>query len=123
MGMRCDQFMLLNEWASNLVKGELMLVWMEEVTRVYPDGLREALEPRPVFKSSVNTEESGEFYSGMFDDEYPLRKYTFADGRVYFEKVQAASWSAGYVFFLALEDEKGNWVPESLWAEEVIRAA
>jgi len=123
MGIRCDQFMGLNEWASNFVKGEPVLVCVEEVTRVYPDGRRETLEPHPVYESSVKMEESGELYSGMFEDEYPLHKYTLPDGRVYFERLQAAPWSSGPVHFLALQDESGNWIPESLWAEETIEAA
>lgn len=123
MGIRCDQFMGLNEWASNFVKGEPVLVCTEEVTRVYPDGRRETLEPRSVHESSVKIEESGEFYFGMFEDEYHLHKYTFPDGRVYFERLQAARWSSGSVHFLALQDEKMNWVPESLWTKEAIEAA
>ncbi len=123
MGIRCDQFMGLNEWAQNFVKGEPVLVYTEEVTRVYPDGRRETLEPRPVYESSVKKEQSNEFCSGMFGDEYPLNKYTFPDGRVCFERVQAEPWSSGPVFFLALQDEKGNWVPESLWSEKEIENA
>ena len=123
MGIRCDQFMGLNEWASNFVKGELVLAYTEEVTRIYPGGLRAPLEPRPVYKFSIKIEESGEFCSGMFEDKYPLHKFTFPSGQVYFEKVQAERQSSGLMFFLALQDEDGNWVPESLWAEEVIKAA
>ncbi|OHB21464.1 MAG: hypothetical protein A2939_02930 [Parcubacteria group bacterium RIFCSPLOWO2_01_FULL_48_18] len=122
MGIRCDQFMGLNKWALNFVKGEPVLVCTEEVTRVYPDGRRETLEPRPVHESSIKKEESGESYFGMFGDSYLLHEHTFPDGRVYFEKVQAEPWSSGPVFFLALQDENGDWVPESLWAEKVIKA-
>lgn len=123
MGIRMDQFMGLNEWASSFVKGESVLVYTEEVTRVYPDGRRKTLEPRPVQKSSVNPEASGEFYFGMFETEHTLYKYTFPDGRCYFERKQAAPWSSGPVHFLALQDENGDWVSESLWAEEAIEAA
>lgn len=123
MGIRCDQFMGLNEWALNFVEGEPVFVCTEEVTRVYPDGRRETLEPRPVHESSVKVEESGEFYSGMFETEYHLHKYTFPDGRVFLERVQAAPRSSGPVHFLALQDETGNWIPESLWEEETIQAA
>lgn len=123
MGIRCDQFMGLNEWASDFVKGEPVLVCTEEVTRVYPDGRRETLEPCPVYESSVKMEESGELYYGIFENEHPLHKYTFPDGRVYFERLQAAPWSSGPVHFLALQDENGSWVPESLWAEWAIEAA
>jgi len=118
-----DQFAGLNKWASNFVKGESVFVCTEEVTRVYPDGRRGTLEPRPVYESSVKMEESGEFYSGMFEGKYPLHKHTFPDGRVYFEKVQAEPWSSGPVFFLALQDEKGNWVKKSLWSQEEINNA
>lgn len=121
--MRCDQFMGLNDWASNFVKGEPMLVCVEEVTRVYPDGRRETLKPRSVHESSIKSEESGERYFGMFEDEYSLNKYTFPDGSVCFERVQAKPWSSGPVFFLALQDEKGNWIQDSLWSDEEIRNA
>lgn len=106
MGIRCDQFMGLNEWASKFVKGEPVLVCTEEVTRVSPDGRRETLEPRPVYESSIKMEKSGEFYSGMFEDEYHLHKYTFPDGTVYFEKLQATPWSSGPVHFLASRTRK-----------------
>jgi hypothetical protein len=112
----------LNEWALNFVKGEPVLVCTEEGTRVYPDGRRETFA-RPVYEPSVKKEESGRSYVGMFEDEYPLYKYTFPDGQVYFEDLQAAPWSSGPVHFLALRDESGNWIPESLWPEEAIKAA
>lgn len=121
--MRCDQFAGLNGWAREFVRGTSVLVCAEEVTRVYPDGRRETLQPQPVHEASIRTEDSGERYSGMFGDEYPLRKYTLPDGRVYFERLQAAPWSSGPVFFLALQDEKGTWVPESLWPQEEIDRA
>jgi len=57
----------------------------------------------------------------MFGDEYLLYKYTFPDGKVYFEKVQAITWYNGPFFFLALQDENENWIPESLWPEAVIK--
>jgi len=40
---------------------------------------------------------------------------------VYFEKVQAITRYNGPVFFLALQDENENWIPESLWPEAVIK--
>lgn len=120
---RSDQLMGLNEWASNFVGGELIFVCIEEVTRIYPDGRRETLSPRPAYELSVKKEKSGELYSGMFDDEYPLHKYTFPDGQVYFEKVQAVPWSSGPVHFLALQDENGAWVHESFWAMEDMQTA
>ena len=125
MGIRMDQHMGLNEWATNFVQGEQVLVCMEEVTRVYPDGRRETLDPRRVFECSVEQEPSGNSYIGMFEDECPycLFRYTFPNGQVYYEAVQTAPWSSGPVFFLALRDKDGNWVPESLWPEEAIESA
>lgn len=123
MGIRCDQVMGLNEWAQGFVRGEPVLAYTEEVTRVYPDGRRETLEPKPLYQSSAGKEESGESFAGMFGDCYPLHKYTLPFGVVYFEKVQEEVWSAGPVFFLALQDERGEWVPDSLWPASAIENA
>ena len=120
-----DRCLGLNQWAQNLVKDKWVREYTEVVTRIYPDGRKETLEPREIRESLVRREESGELYLGMFDElgEYPLLKYAFPDGRVYFERVQRTKWSSGPVFFLALKDEKGEWVADSLWAEEAIVAA
>ncbi|MFQ6049923.1 MAG: hypothetical protein ACE5J0_02695 [Candidatus Paceibacterales bacterium] len=74
---------------------------------------------------SVEKKESGETYlAGMLaDEECPLYKYIFPDGRVYFEKLQTTRFSAGPGFLLALQDKNGNWIPESLWTETEIAAA
>lgn len=122
MGIRMDQHMGLNAWASQLVRGEPVFSCTERVIRTFPDGRKEEFT-RDVHESSVRKEESGRTYSGMFETEYPLSKYTFLDGRVYQEWVQAAPWSSGPVFFLALCDEEGNVVPESLWADWELDAA
>ena len=92
--MRCDQYMGLTEAAQSLISGE-----------------------------SVRMEKSGKTYSGMFDDVFCLNRYTLQDGRVFTEAVQAEPWSSGPCFFLALQDEHGEWVPESLWSENEINAA
>lgn len=123
MGIRMDQHAGLNVWARTFVEGESVLAYTEQVVRVYPDGRRERVPDRPVYHSTVLQEESGVHYSGMFGDEYPLMKYTFPDGKVYYERVQDAPWSSGPVFFLALQDEEGRWVSESLWPEAEIAAA
>ncbi len=123
MGMRCDQFAGLNPWATEFVLGEPVFVCTEEVVRVYPEGRRETMPPRQVFESSVKRELSGEDYEGMFGDAYELSRYVFSDGRIYYARLQAAPWSSGPVFFLALQDEAGSWVAESLLSEEEIEAA
>ena len=83
----------------------------------------EVLPERDVFGTNIRMEKSGESYIGMFDQEYALHKYTFPDGRVFYEAVQASPWSSGPCFFLALKDERGEWVGESLWSEEEIENA
>ncbi|MBI5077701.1 hypothetical protein HZB94_04980 [Candidatus Falkowbacteria bacterium] len=119
--MRYDQFVGLNERAQELIKGEQELAYTEEVVRIYPDGGQERMPDRPVFESTVKKEESGESYTGMFTVEYPLHKYTFPNGQIYYERLQTAPWSSGPVHFLALQNEDGKWVPESLWTDEEIR--
>ncbi len=122
MGIREDQIFGLNAWAQKLVGGEKVLLYTEEVVRVYPDGRRETQEPRQVLGSTVAREPSGEHYSGMCEG-YPLYKYTFPDGRVYVEAVQSIEYSSGPCIFLALRNEAGNWIPKSLWPRAYMQAA
>lgn len=127
--MRMDQFIGLNEWASRLVQGcgKPHFFGEHKTERVVlPDGTEGTVDT-PVLESCVLREENGDFYLGMFGDLYPLLRYTFRHGdmtgRVLTEYVQAAPWSSGPVFFLALKDEGGNPVPESLWNDEDIKNA
>lgn len=120
MGIRCDQDMGLNVWAQNFVEGKKVLAYIERTLRIYPDGETKVMPDHPILVSNVGAEESGEHYVGMFEDEYPLHKYTFQDGKVFYERVQDCPWSSGPVFFLALQDESGQWVRESLWPDEDI---
>lgn len=55
---------------------------------------------------------------GKFED-IPLYKYTMPNGRVYFEKTSKLTWPTIY---LGLQDVRGVWVKESLWAFENIHA-
>jgi hypothetical protein len=121
MGMRMDQHFGLNPWASNFVLGEQIPV-TEKTTRIYPDGTKEEFV-KEVDISKVKKEPSGGLYVGMFEDEFPLYRYTFPDERTFFEAVQSDQWSSGPCFFLALKDENGEWVKESLWDEEEIENA
>jgi len=115
--MRCDQFMGLNSWASKLVNQTKTVKEVGE--RIADDG---AIEPfsRVVQIPVVKTEECGASFFGMFDEEYSLVKHILPDGRVFSEYVQAEPWSSGPCFFLALKDEKGEPVPESLWSQDEI---
>lgn len=121
--MRTDQFMGLTEVAEKIVAGEQVFLYAEDVRRTYPDSHEETLPTREVYGSNVRHEDSGQRFTGMFDNEYTLTRYVFPDGRVLTEAVQADPWSSGPCFFLALKDETGAWVKESLWTEEEIERA
>ncbi|MGH9553291.1 MAG: hypothetical protein ACRD3W_28175, partial [Terriglobales bacterium] len=47
-----------------------------------------------------------------------LHRHTLSDGSMYEEYVQAAPWSGGPCYFIALKDESGQPVAKSLWSEE-----
>jgi len=121
MGIRMDQYIGLNHRAEDLVAGKRILLYTKHETQIYPDGKTEVLDSKDIYGSDIKREESEEFYEGMFGDKYLLNKYTFPDGRVYIEFVQAEPWSSGPMFFLALKDaETGEEIVESLWTEEEI---
>jgi len=67
------------------------------------------------------------YSSGHVNDIYgevafSLSRYDLPNGRQLQEEVQAAPWSVGQCFFLALR-EAFDWLPESLWSEEEIQCA
>ena len=115
--MRCDQFMGLNEWASNLVDESIDAREIGQVETIFGDVIEHFSRSVKVLVAKVD--ECGA-YVGMEGDEYALKRYTFPDGRVYETFVQAESWSSGPCFFLALKDKDGKVVPESLWGDKDI---
>lgn len=119
MGIRCTQVIGLSERATLLVQGEQVLLYQSIDRRLYPSGGEEEMPARAVFGSTVKTQEAGEF-GGMFGEPYPLHSYRLPSGEVLTEKVQAEPWASGPCIFLALTDEAGAWIPESLWTEEEI---
>lgn len=124
--MRTDQFMGLNDWARELLKGcgKTHFTGRYETRDVVAvEGEEESKIEAPVFEPCVLQEKSGLSYCGMFDNEYALSRYILRDGRVYYEYVQAEPWDSGPMFFVALRDEEGQPVPESLWSEEEIANA
>lgn len=133
MGIRCTQIIGLNERAEQLIEGEEILLYDLTEKRRYPDGREEALPPRPVFGSSVSKEVCGVFY-GMFEEEYPLHRYTLPSGEIYEERVQAEPWSSGPCIFLALICAGGevwqpqgapadSWLAQTLWSEAEINSS
>lgn len=122
--MRQDNIVGLTSAALELIKNritETVLLYTEQTIRIYPNGLKETLPLKPIMEASYKKEEYSS-YHGMFDTEYPLFKYIFSDGTVLFEAVQEEAWSSGACFFLALKNEKGEWVKESLWLEDDIKS-
>ena len=55
--------------------------------------------------------------------DHALHKYTFPDGRIYFEYEQTGFSDHGEVWFLALKDEKGMAISDSLWTREEAESA
>lgn len=119
--MRTDQYIGLNERAAALVEGEQILLYRETITREYPDGRTVTAGPKPVTGSNVRIEKYDDL-EGAFGNDFPLFRYVMADGREFYEYVQAEPWSSGPCYFLALRDSRGNPVPESLWTDEEIEA-
>lgn len=115
--MRTTQIIGLTKAAKELLNNYEPTRIIEKLQRIYPDGHTEQFE-REVTEDPRKTEECGSFF-GMFDEEYPLRRYTMPNGKVYEEYVQAEPWSSGPCIFLALRNENGP-VKESLWSEEEI---
>lgn len=79
------------------------------------DWTREFVNRRSVIKEEINISP----YFGVCED-FPFHKYTLPDGRAYFENVQADPWASGPTIFIALKNEKGNWIPKSLWRKSDI---
>lgn len=117
MGIRETQVMGLHERARELLEqGEVHSHW-EDITRTYPDG-RVERERREVRVPAVRTSDSGESFSGMFGERYPLSSHRMPDGTELTEAIQHEAWSSGPMIYLALRRPDGTWEPESLWPED-----
>ena len=133
----------LNAWAKAFLAQVPVLLWTERVTRVYPDGREESLEPRRVYSVTLQGEEALtemelKDYDDTRDDDCfyhdvvgSLNRYTFSDGTVYRATVQrVTSKKTGgffsgknYYYFLQLRNEQTEeLVKESEWTEEEMKA-
>lgn len=64
-------------------------------------------------------EKNGLKYNGTIGTVYYMNQCTMPDGRVLQEQVQAESGEIGNKsIFVALRDEQGDWIAESLWSED-----
>jgi hypothetical protein len=118
---RFDQYRGLNNWArKNVLKREKVRI---EGTMTFQDGRRKRFSrwaKVPAARIQVIGKITGAWKPHVAD----LHRYTMADGRVLVEYVQAAPWSSGPVYHIALKDEKtGKPVANSLWTQEEIDQA
>lgn len=120
----------LKKTAQKMAAGEPVLAYTEDIVRIYPNGRREKAEDRPVFVSTVKRDLSGEKYEDeawLGPNGIPFYKYTMPDGRVLFEREQKEGFMGGggaiMVLLTALQDENGNWLPDSLWTKDEIAKA
>lgn len=113
--MRCDQFIGLNPWATRFV-GKKQSVH-EIGVRIMPNGKRKRFNRW--FRQPIARRTKIGHVKGAFNDiACVLNRYVFPDGRIYDEFVQAAPWSSGPCYFLALKDKHGRKIKESLWTEK-----
>ena len=117
--MRCDQFMGLNAYATDLL--DITILVQEIGKRNFPDGRTEDFD-RDVKINIVSAEKSGATFVGMFEEIYPLMTYLLPGGRILTERLQAAPWSSGPCFFLCLTEDGKN-IKETLWNDEEIERA
>lgn len=114
---RSESYVGLNAWASEFVEGKQVHAYTETISRVMPDGTFKVIGPTDVKTSNVVIAQYSEV-EGAFGGIYPLFKYTFYDGREFFEYVQAEPWHSGPCYYLALRDSNGDPLPGSLWTDE-----
>ena len=120
--MRTDQYMGLNDWAEEFIRGEQVVHFVETKHKKYPDGTEKTYGPYNVYVSNIQRAQY-DTIDGAFGNSFPLNKYTFEDGRMFFEYVQAEPWSSGPCFFIALRNAVELPIPESLWKDEEIESA
>ena len=73
-------------------------------------------------KRPTYTMETHKIHSPWYNEEYPLSKFTFQDGTILFEGIQAEPWSSGPCSFMALyyDQECQNPVLATLWNQKII---
>ena len=64
-------------------------------------------------------ESSGEYYEDALGNRIVLDRYVFESGRLFCERVQDNThrYDSGEHVFTALQDERGEWVPETRWTD------
>jgi len=118
--MRCDQYIGLNKWASEKVSRQMTV--REIGARLLPGGKAVPFD-RSISVPVAKIEVIGKIAGAWNDHVANLHRYTLPDGRVYVEYIQADPWSSGPCYFIALKNQKGNVVSQSLWTEEELAQA
>ena len=117
---RSDHYIGLNEWARRLVLRKQKV--REHGVRVFANGRKQEFSRWR--RIPVTRVEQVGVIRGVYRAEVAkLHRYTFADGRVYEEFVQAERLSGGPCYFVALKTDKGEGsrvVLKSLWSLEEI---
>ncbi len=72
----------------------------------------------PLVEPCVKVEEGPFKAKGMYENQYPLSKYTFRDGTIYLEVQQASVWDSGPTIYTCLADTSGTHINESEWTKE-----
>lgn len=107
----------LNGRGKKYIAGERVIIHTDIIERMYPNRQIETPSPVNVYGSTVQEEPSGEKYEGRTGEFFPLRKFTFTDGRVLYERLQEDWTYPGIIAFFALYDEWSHALPDSLWTE------
>ena len=118
--MRSDQWIGLNAWATREV-GRTRTA-REVGVRVFRRGRIERFDRKvrvPFAKVEVISPVAG----AWVDVVGHLHRYIMPNGKVYEEFLQADPWSSGPCYFIALKDQQGNPVPQSLWTDEELNNA
>ena len=118
--MRCDQYIGLNEWAAKLVSRKEKV--REHGVQIFADGRKKQFT-RWRRMPLVRKEDAGIIRGAYKEEVAKLKRYKLPTGETYTEYVQAAPWSGGPCYFIALKDANGKPVPESLWSDEEIALA
>jgi hypothetical protein len=118
--MRMDQFKGLNQWARHKVRRTKLVREVGKEIRargkeVPFDRVRRVACVESTVYSKVRAR-----YKPFAGD---LHRYTLASGAVLEEYVQAVMESGGPCYFIALRDEHGEPVSQSLWTREQLARA
>ena len=114
---RSDTFVELSPAALKIVEGcgkRHLGASAEQVEVVIDNSCRYTyIKSIPLLEPCVLVEEGPFKVTGMYDNQYPLSKYTPRDGTVYLEVEQENIWDSGPVIFTCLVDGSGTHIIQS----------